>query len=62
MVTIGGSKEGGGGPNSFIFKQFSAKSLKNNPILGVGAPLRKILDPHWFQMNKCPVNFLNLKN
>ena len=25
-------------PNSFIFLQFSAKSLKNNPTLGVDAP------------------------
>ena len=34
-----------GGPNAFIFMQFSAKSWKNNPTLRVGAPLRKILDP-----------------
>ena len=26
------------GPNSFIFMQFSAKSLQNNPFLGIGAP------------------------
>ena len=32
------------GPNSFIFMQFSAKSLQNNPFLGIGAP-RNILDP-----------------
>ena len=25
-------------PNSFIFMQFSAKNLQNNPNLGVGAP------------------------
>ena len=34
-----------GGPNSFIFMHFSAKNLQNNPNLGVGAPLGKILDP-----------------
>ena len=45
MLIIGGSKGGRqgrapppGGPNSFIFMQFSAKSWKNNPTLGVGAP------------------------
>ena len=27
-----------GGPNSFIFMQFSAKNQKNNRFLGVGAP------------------------
>ena len=49
-VDIGGSKGGGHqgrlrGPNSFIFMQFSAKKLQNNPNLGVGAPpLGKILD------------------
>ena len=54
FLCIGGSKGGGGasgtlappgGPNYFIFMQFLAKSLQNNPTLGVGAPLRKILDP-----------------
>ena len=34
-----------GGSNSFIFIQFSAKKLQNNTTLGVGVPLRKILDP-----------------
>ena len=29
------------GPNSFIFMQFSAKKLQNNPNLGVGAPPRE---------------------
>ena len=33
-----------GGPNSFIFMQFSATKLKI-ALLGVGVPLRKILDP-----------------
>ena len=33
-----------GGPNSFIFRQFLAKNLKI-ALLGVGAPLGKILDP-----------------
>ena len=44
-VTIGGSKGGTpgtrappGGPNSFIFMQFSAKMWKIIAILGVGAP------------------------
>ena len=34
------------GPNSFIFMQFSAKNLQNNPNLGIGAPapFGKILD------------------
>ena len=67
IAIIGGSKGRGapgtrapwGGQNSFIFMQFSAKSLKNNPTLGVGAPLRKILNPplaitvlmhHWFEI------------
>ena len=31
------------------FMQFSAKSLKNNPILGVGTTLRKILGPPLLQ-------------
>ena len=30
------------GPNSFIFMQFSAKNLQNNPNLGIGAPPREI--------------------
>ena len=29
------------GPNYFIFMQFSAKKLQNNPNLGVGAPPRE---------------------
>ena len=33
------------GPNSFIFMQFSAKKCFSTPTLGVGTPLRKILDP-----------------
>ena len=33
------------GPSVWIFMPFSAKSWKNNPTLGVGAPLRRILDP-----------------
>ena len=33
------------GPNSLIFMQFLATKLQNNPTLGVGAPLRRILDP-----------------
>ena len=49
--------QGGGAPgthpllesNSFIFMQLSAKSLQNNPTLGVGAPLlMKILHPPLF--------------
>ena len=35
-----------GGPNSFIFMQFSAKKLKNNSTFGsCRTPLGKILDP-----------------
>ena len=35
-----------GGPNSFIFMQFSAKNLKNNSTYGSWrTPLGKILDP-----------------
>ena len=47
VISIGGSKWGRrgrvppGGPNSFIFMQFSAKNLQNNPNLGVGAPPRE---------------------
>ena len=29
------------GPNSFIFMQFSAENLQNNPNLGLGAPPRE---------------------
>ena len=40
--TIGGSKgearDAPGGPNSFIFMQFSAKNCKIIALLGVGAP------------------------
>ena len=51
--TIGGSKGGArdappppGGPNSFIFMQFSGKKLKNNSTFGSWrTPLGKILDP-----------------
>ena len=28
-------------PNSFIFMQFSAKNVQNNPNLGIGAPPRE---------------------
>ena len=35
------------GPNSFIFMQFSAKNLQNNPNLGIGTSLEKILNLHW---------------
>ena len=44
LMSIGGSKGGHqgcvppSGPNSFIFMQFSAKSVKSNLILGVGIP------------------------
>ena len=38
LADPGGAGDAPGGQNSFIFMQFSAKSLKNNPILGVGAP------------------------
>ena len=43
MQNIGGSKEGAPGTcprgqNFFIFMQFSAKNLQNNPNLRVGAP------------------------
>ena len=67
-IIIGRSKGGArdmppGDPNSFIFMQFSAKSLKNNPILGVVAPLRKILDPPLIiaikmKQKYCNVDFL----
>ena len=44
----GGSKGGlgtpPGGPNSFIFMQFSAKTLAD-PLWELAQPLRKILDP-----------------
>ena len=50
--SIGGSKGGArdarppGGPNSFIFMQFSGKKLKNNSTFGSWrTPLGKILDP-----------------
>ena len=33
------------GVQTIIFMQFSAKKKLSTPILGVGAPLRKILDP-----------------
>ena len=41
------------GPNSFIVMQFSAKTLVSTPIFGVGAPLRKILDPPLECNNVC---------
>ena len=51
-VIIGGSKMGRqgrtspGGPNSFIFMQFSGTKLKNNSTFWeLAHPLGKILDP-----------------
>ena len=38
VSNIGGSGGRHGGPNSFIFMQFSAKIVRNNPNLGVSAP------------------------
>ena len=40
-----GTRAPPGGPNSFIFMQFSAKNWKIIALLGVGAPPGKILDP-----------------
>ena len=46
-VSIGGSKGGDArdarpqGPNSFIFMQFSAKNLQNNPIWELAQPPRE---------------------
>ena len=38
-----------GGPNSFIFMQFSAENLQNNPSLGIGtSPSGKSWICHWF--------------
>ena len=42
-ISIGGSKRGArdaphGGPNSFIFMQFSSKKLISTPILGMDPP------------------------
>ena len=45
-----------GGLNSFIFMQFAANNLQNDPTLGIGAPLREILDPplvYYLNFCKC---------
>ena len=41
-----GTRASPGGPNSFIFMQFSAQNMQNNSTFGSWrTPLRKILDP-----------------
>ena len=48
LVDPGGRRQGRvppWGPNSFIFMQSSARNLQNKRSIGVGAPLRKIMDP-----------------
>ena len=47
LLAIGGSKDASlppPPPNSFIYMQFSAKSLQNNPNLGIDGS-RKVLEP-----------------